>query len=113
MYQASFQPKSNREDWEFIFSAADEDTNDDLDLSSADIVFQLNDSQGCEKLTASLLNRQITLVETNTFKIFIPRSSTASLCAGTYQVGITIENEGLTEQVLVGSIPVVDGEVQR
>lgn len=113
MYQGSLPATSNREDFEAIFQLVDEDTGDLIDLSSATIEFDISES-GCKPLiTATTDNGKITLVETTTFRVAIPRAEMANLCAGQYDIGATVENAGETRSFLIGALPVLDGRVSR
>lgn len=113
MYQGSLPATSNREDFEAIFQLVDEDTGDLIDLSAATIEFDISEP-GCRPLiTATTDNGKITLVETTTFRVAIPRAEMANLCAGQYDVGATVENAGETRSFLIGALPVLDGRVSR
>jgi len=113
MYQGSLPATSNREDFEAIFQLVDEDTGDPIDLTAATIEFDISEP-GCRPLiTATTDNGKITLVEDTTFRVFIARDEMACLCAGQYDVGATVENEGETRSFLIGSLPVLDGRVSR
>lgn len=113
MYQGSLPATSNREDFEAIFQLVDEDTGDLISLTSASIEFDISEP-GCRPIiTATTNNGKITLVEDTTFRVAIARSEMESLCAGLYDVGATVENEGETRSFLIGSLPVLDGRVSR
>ena len=113
MYQGSLPATSNREDFEAIFQLVDEDTGDLINLTSASIEFDISDP-GCRPIiTATTDNGKITLVEDTTFRVAIARSEMASLCAGQYDVGATVENAGETRSFRIGALPVLDGRVSR
>lgn len=113
MYQGSLPATSNREDFEAIYQLVDEDTGDPIDLTAATIEFDISEP-GCRPLiTATTENGKITLVEDTTFRVAIPRSEMANLCAGQYDVGATIENAGETRSFIIGALPVLDGRVSR
>lgn len=113
MYQGSLPATSNREDFEAIFQLVDEDTGDLINLTSASIEFDISEP-GCRPIiTATTDNGKITLVEDTTFRVAIARSEMASLCAGLYDVGATVENAGETRSFLIGALPVLDGRVSR
>lgn len=113
MYHGSLPATSNREDFEVIFQLVDEDTGDLIDLSAATIVAQISDQNGCQRILLGTSSGEITLPETTTFRILIPRASMACLCAGQYRVGLTVENAGLTTSFIIGTLPVLDGNVPR
>lgn len=113
MYQGSLPATSNREDFEAIFQLVDDDTGDLIDLTSATIQFDISEP-GCHpRITATTNNGKITLVENTTFRVAITRDEMASLCAGQYDVGSTVENAGETRSFIIGTLPVLDGRVSR
>ena len=113
MYQGSLPATSNREDFEAIYQLVDEDTGDPIDLTAATIEFDISEP-GCRPLiTATTDNGKITLVEDTTFRVAIPRSEMANLCAGQHDVGATIEHAGETRSSIIGALPVLDGRVSR
>lgn len=113
MYVGSLPEASNREDYEYIAQIVDSDTGDLIDLSAATIVAQISDQDGCQKILLNTANNKITLPNINTFRILIPRASMSALCAGQYRVGLTVENAGQTTSFIIGTLPVLDGNVPR
>lgn len=113
MYIGSLPDASNREDYEYLAQIFDSDTGDLIDLSAATIVAQISDQNGCQKILLSTSSGEITLPETDTFRIFIPRTSMSCLCAESYRFGLTVENAGQTTSFISGSISVFDGNVPR
>lgn len=113
MFHGSLPEASNREDYEYIAQIVDSDTGDLIDLSAATIVAQISDQNGCQRILLGTSSGEITLPETDTFRIFIPRASMTCLCAGQYRFGLTIENGGQTTSFISGSISVFDGNVPR
>lgn len=113
MFHGSLPEASNREDYEYIAQIVDSDTGDLIDLSAATIVAQISDQDGCQKILLGTETGEITLPETTTFRILIPRASMACLCAGQYRVGLTVENADQTTSFIIGTLPVLDGNVPR
>lgn len=113
MFTGSLPVASNREDYEYIAQIVDDDTNEPIDLTAAILVAQISDQDGCKRISLGTSTGEITLVETGTFRILTPRSSMTSLCAGQYNVGLTVENAGLTTSFIIGTLPVLDGNVPR
>lgn len=113
MFHGSLPEASNREDYEYIAQIVDSDTDDLIDLSAATIVAQISDQDGCQKILLGTATGEITLPDVDTFRILIPRASMACLCAGQYRVGLTVENAGLTTSFIIGTLPVLDGNVPR
>lgn len=111
MYRGQVAEVSNREDVELIFQIIDEDTGEAIDLTTSDIVCRVTDQAGCPRVTASLEDGKITLVEDTTLRILIPRSDMISLCIGTYPFGLTVENDEITKSLIAGTLAVIDGIV--
>jgi len=113
MYTGQAAVFSNREDWQFLpYSIEDDSTGELVDLTSATISYEISD-KGCQLITGTTGDGTILLVENDTFQITIPRASITSICAGTYDMGLTVLNAGLTISLIVGSIAVLDGGVPR
>lgn len=118
MFRGQLAESSNRQDLIYIAQLIDEATGEAADLTAATLTFELS---GIGSSSPCLVARNdvddaadvlgITLVEDTTFRVFIPRASMSSLCAGTYEVGLTIENDDITEQIIAGTIAVLNGNV--
>lgn len=113
MYVGSLPEASNREDYEYLAQIVDSDTGDLINLTSATIVAQISDQSGCQKILLGTASGEITLPDVGTFRILIPRASMTCLCAGQYHVGITVKNSDLTTSFIIGTLPVLDGNVPR
>lgn len=111
MYRGQVAEVSNRENLELFFQLIDEDTGEAIDLTTSDLVCRVTDQSGCERISASLEDGKITLVEDTTLRIFIPRSDMTNLCIGTYPFGLTVENDEITKSLIAGTIAVIDGVV--
>lgn len=112
MYHVTFPPRSNRASWRFIGLVTDLDDNP-IDLSTFSLVFQVNDKDGCARLTASTANGKLTITGLGIFQVFFTVTEMRSLCTGTYQTGLTVTNDdrSQTEQLSVGPLPMIDGVV--
>jgi len=113
MFRGQVADVSNREDVELFYAIVDEDTEDEIDLTSAAIVVEIQDQDGCVRWDGSIADGDVTLSEPTVMRIFIPRASMTNICAGTYLVGMTVTNGGITKSVIVGTMPVVDGAVPQ
>lgn len=111
MFKGQIAEVSNREDVELLYAIVDEDTGDQVDLTSADIVIEISDQDGCVRWDGSTDDGDVTLSESTVMRILIPRASMTALCAGTYVVGMTVTNGGLTKSVIVGTLAVLNGAV--
>lgn len=113
MYQISFPPTSNRATWIFTGAITDASDNSLLDLSDLTIVFEVVDQFGCQKLLATTDNGKLTVIDTGLFRWEFSKTEMETLCAGTYQTGMTMANDDQTSQLSVGPLPIVEGNVPR
>lgn len=113
MFHGALPEATNREDYPYIGQIVDDDTGEAIDLSAATIVAQVSDQDGCQRILLGTSTGEITIIDVGTFQILIPRSSMTTLCAGQYRVGLTVENAGITTSFIVGTLPVLDGNVPR
>ncbi len=115
MFTGQLAVFSNREDWQFDpMDMYDDDAGEAIDLSDATItygIYEGPDCSGCQILTGGTDDGTIILSEDTVFQITIPRTSVTNLCAGTYSMGITVENADLTKSLFAGNIAVIEGNV--
>ena len=109
MQVGSFQSVSNREDWDEAGELRDE--NDALvDLTGATLTLGVADRETRRQvLSASTNDGKIVITGTGTFEWHIPVGNMRSLCAETYRVGLTIQINGGTKQLALGTLAVLDG----
>lgn len=130
MYQGSLAQFTNREDWQFpVMEIVDDDTGDLIDLTQALITVGIYakptgaagsvfadayyDSWGqdaCMVLTGSTLDGTITLPSNTSFQILFTREEIINFF-GTFNVGVTVQNAGLTKSFIAGTVSVVQGYV--
>lgn len=118
MIIANLPPQSNRADWIECFEFKDDDPNQNgehelIDLTGSTIVLAVKDEDGCQVLTASTTDGSIVIVSLGIAQYTFPRSSMTNLRPDTYEVGGTLERDGETMQFLIGTVPIVDGKVNR
>lgn len=115
MYQANFEPVSNRADWSQPFEIIDDDTNTIItDFTGVSVLVEVREVGSCyPRLTASIDNGKITDQGNGILEWLFPRSEMAVLCANTYEIGVTIERDDFTTQYLIGIVPILDGVVSR
>lgn len=115
MYEATLQPVSNRADWLGTFEMIDGDTGELItDFTGVSLVIEVRERRGCRAvLSATIDNGKITDVGNGAFEWHFTRSEMACLCPGSYELGITMSRDNLTDQELIGIIPVVSGVVSR
>lgn len=92
--------------------------NSGIDITSATIVVSVRDpegdNKGYQRLYGTTANGIITFpdpTDTSKFRWTFPRASMATLCAGDYDIGITIEIDGVTTQASEGKLYITDGVV--
>lgn len=114
MYEAQLKPVSNRADWIETIELVDDD-NEQLitDLSGVTMRIEVRDPARRRCLSATTEDGHITFVGHGVIQWHFTRQEMSQLCAGTYEIGITVARDGITEQELIGSIPVVDGVVRQ
>lgn len=100
---------SNRADWVQTFDLIDDDTGEVItDLDDVTVRFQVRDD-GRQALTATTADGTVSTYPTGIIEVRFTASQMAALCPGTYEVGMTIERNGIVEQELIGSLPVFEG----
>jgi hypothetical protein len=115
MFIGALPPVSNRAGWTFTREVVDDDTDEPVDLSSCSLVMEIRDQRGGNALlSASTDASTITVRDTGVFDAVFTRAQMASLCARTYDVGLTVKNgDAEPEQFIIGTLPVLDGVIQR
>lgn len=117
MYTGFFDAASNRATWSFSITLTDDDTGDAIDLTGAtvNIALRSQEMRGVE-LTGSSTDGKITIEPPATagqFTVEFSKDDMSSLGAKLYDVGITVTLAGGTvHQVLVATLPLVDGIVE-
>lgn len=114
MYEANFAPVSNRADWFGTIELIDDDTSEVLtDLTGLSVSLELRSrSTQCRILSASTDDGHIELTATGIIQWHFTADEMRRLTPGTYEIGLTITREDITEQELVGFVPVIDGIVR-
>jgi hypothetical protein len=118
MYTGSLDPFSNRADWKARFRVVDTDTGEDVDLTGCTVTLGVYDTENkSQRFTGSNASGGVITLLAYTDPILsviewtIDKDTTNGFCAGTYNVGVTIENDDQTVQFIVGSVACVDGNV--
>ncbi|MBR0948479.1 MULTISPECIES: hypothetical protein [Bradyrhizobium] len=109
MYQINFPATSNRATWIFTGQINDASTNEPLDLTGLSFVFEVCEPGGCQRLLATTDNGKFTIIGTGLFRWEFSKSEMSTLCAGSYDTGMTMANADQTVQLSVGPLPIVDG----
>jgi hypothetical protein len=106
MIKRILSPISNRADWTSSYEVVDDTDGTDVDLSSATIVFAINDPYDCD----NQIKGTIAIPSLGFFNVSFTRDQLKEL-NGTYDLGCTIEISSVTTQFIVGRLPIIDGFV--
>lgn len=114
MYDAQLKPVSNRADWIETIELIDDDTGQIItDLSDVTVKIEVRKTPCYSQMLAGTSeDGHVTYPGNGAIQWHFTRSEMAGLSAGTYEIGVTITRDDITEQELIGSLPVVDGVVR-
>lgn len=115
MLLTTLPPRSNRASWSEIVEVRDEDTNELIDLAAYTITLSIA-PQGCwpddPTLTASTTDGTIVILDIGVFK-FSFTAAQMNICAPTnFDIGAIVTLADETEQLLIGSFPIIGGIVR-
>ncbi|MGV2110164.1 hypothetical protein ACQZ46_02680 [Agrobacterium salinitolerans] len=114
MYDAQLKPVSNRADWIETIELIDDDNEQIItDLSDVTMKLEIRDRDRRRCMSATTEDGHIEFMGFGIVQWHFTKSEMSQLCAGTYEIGITVMRDGITEQELIGSVPVVDGVVRQ
>ena len=108
MYIGSLRASSNRATWVEEFQLYDDETNEPVDLTGATIVMQFRHPGDC----SPILTADISQAALGTFQAKLTADQMKTLMPKQYDVGVTIERDGIITQEFIGTIPVLDGVVR-
>lgn len=113
MHLGPLTPASNRATWSESYELTDDEDGDEIDLSAVDeITLEVRDPDTkCAVLTGTKTGGDIVIVSTGVFQWRFEASAMRALCAKTYEVGCVIEQDDDEVQILIGTLPVLDGIV--
>jgi hypothetical protein len=112
MLTGSLAATSNREDCKIVVAAEDATTGDAFDLTGATIACELRDRETrAIVLSATTANGGVTFLDAFTVEIAFARATMQGLAEGHYDIGCTVTLNGETRQVILGTLPVLDGVV--
>lgn len=114
MYNVTFDPISNRADWIESIEFVDDDTEAVItDLDDVTIEIEVRDRYRCRCLSGSTDDGTILPLGGGVMQWHFTADQMRSMCAGTYEVGLIFTRDDITEQELIGTLPVLDGVVNR
>lgn len=104
-------PRSNQADWTDYVECRDADTGEALDISDATaITVRLRDPQGrCTVLEASLGDGVTLSDQTGVLGFTFTAAQMQTLRAKTYDFGVLVTLDGAIEQVVLGTVPILQG----
>jgi hypothetical protein len=110
MYTGTLAAVSNQQDWVETGTIIDDDGED---VTLTDATFEMyicrqNDSKNAV-LTATNANGKITLPTATSFQWWFTQEDMNDLCAGTYDVFMRVTIDGIVEQIMSATVPVVEG----
>jgi hypothetical protein len=113
MFIGTLAPVSNRADWIEAFQLLDEeDPSEPIDISGATAVSIEVRAPGTRSIVlTATLSSGITHIETGVFQWHFTADQMSDLDAGDYDVGCTIVIDSFTTQLIIGTLPVMDGIV--
>lgn len=114
MYIGSLPVASNRATYQQAFQLYDDEDDEGISLAAAKITLEVRrPGRGSPEIRATTENGRIVVTDQDdgSFELTFTPDQMRSLCPMTYEVGITIEQNGETIQYLIGTLPVLDGIV--
>ena len=114
MYDMHLRPVSNRADWIEMFEIVDDDTGNVItDFTGVTMQLEIRSQYpSCRCLSGSTDDGHITPAIGGVMQWHFTRDEMRSLGAGTYEIGLTVTRDAITEQELIGCLPIVDGIVR-
>lgn len=122
-YEGTLGNRSNRADWVDVVEVRGPD-KELMDLATAtEIAVQVAPKQQADYggygdggysaplLTATLSNGKVSHVELGKFEFVFTKGEMRGVCGGVYDVEITIEKDGRTVSVFLGTVPIREGVV--
>lgn len=113
MYQGTLETISNRADWYGTLELLDDDTGEVItNLDGAVIKIAIRDQYRCPRLSAETGDDHISLLGGGVVQWHFTASEMSGLCAGTYEFGIIVTRDDITDQEMIASLPIIDGIVR-
>lgn len=114
MFTGTLSPVTNGGDWIDAFGLDDADDDTEVDFSAAtEIEVIIRDKKTrAQQLNVKLSGGGVSIIETGVFQWTFTASQMGALCGNrTYDVIARITLDGITTDVLIGSLPVIDTKV--
>lgn len=119
MYRGTLDEHSNKATWIEDVEVTDEEGTL-IDLTDATIVVEVRAKRAVDDydtnlttavLSATTANGKAAIQGTGVFRFTFTEPEMNALCAGTYDIGVTVTRDGVTDQQLIGLVPILDGVV--
>jgi hypothetical protein len=112
MYTGQVDDISNKATWLSqaceLVDDADGTTTDLTTVSPLDIVVTIKDMDGCQRALATIDNGKVTVPGPG-FQWRFEDTDLSCLCAGTYRLGVKVTIDGFVNDLIDGTIAVVEG----
>lgn len=113
MFQGTIDAISNRADWFGTLQLVNDDTDEIItDLTGVTVVIEVRKDCYRPILSATLDNGKVTDLGGGVLQWHFTASEMRCMCPDTYEIGITLTRDSVTEQELVGFLPIISGVVQ-
>lgn len=115
MYEAQLPAVSNRADWIESIELINDDTNEVItDLTGVTVVVAIRSRDPFYVyMSGTSDDGHVTFLLGGVIQWRFTADEMRTLAPLTYDIGITVAKNGITEQELIGSLPVLDGVVRR
>ena len=110
MFIGTLSPVSNKADWIDAYQLLDEETSEPVDVADATaITIEVREPKTRSIVLTAALSGGITHIETGVFQWHFTAEQMSALRPQDYEIGCTIVRDGVTSQLLIGMLPVMDG----
>jgi hypothetical protein len=113
MRTGTLPPVSNSETWTDTITLYDDETGETLDTGDVTAFsIKLRDTNGSIALEGDLTSGHVAAAGVSTdgtFEFTFSADEMGALNAKTYEAGILITASGITRQIILGSLPVLEG----
>lgn len=113
MTDIRFPRASNRADWKFTLKNTDPTDGTLIDLSPYSITLQVRRRGRCGPvLSGTSTDGHMAFPSPGVIDVTFKASEMQALCPDTYEVGAIVSDGTETAQLILGTVPVVDGVVR-
>ena len=114
MFSIALEPVSNRADWFGTIELINDDTGEVItDLTGVTVKLAVRPKGCCHPtLTGTTEDGIISIIGEGVIEWHFTADRMKCVCAGTYDIGITVLRDDITDQELIATLPVIDGVVR-